>query len=566
MARTLASFLSSSWCRFREDRRGGVAIIGAAAIVALLGMAAIVADVGNAYTTRRRAQAAADIAAMVAASNLANATGLARSSLTDNGFDDVQELIVQPGVYTPDPSLPSSGRFVPGGGAAANAARVRFRTSAPILLGRVVSGSDSFPISVEATAATSQMAAFSIGSRLASLNGGLLNSLLGALLGTNVALTVMDYEALATARIDALRFLDALRIQARVSAGTYRDVLTGSVSVADALKASANALNGGADPRARSVLQLLGNSGALASATLATSKLLDIGPYAGNAIGDAPPFEASVSALNMLMALAQLANGSRQANASLALNLPGIASVQLQLSIGERPQGRSWFAVGPTGTTVHTAQTRLYLKIGLVGSGILPPVVNVPVHVDVAAADARLASITCGTQATDIRVGIAARPGVVDAWIGDVTPAQMKNFTTPVSANQAVLVDVAGMIRVKGRAHVVMSNLREEILLFQKADIDQHRAKTVQTRDYTSSLVSGLVSDLQLDAEVPGSNLLGPLFNSNLVKGALKTLLTGATPTLDTLLGGVLNAFGLRLGEADVWVEGVRCDGAVLVN
>ena len=33
-----------------------------------------------------------------------------------------------------------------------------------------------------------------------------------------------------------------------------------------------------------------------------------------------------------------------------------------------------------------------------------------------------------------------------------------------------------------------------------------------------------------------------------------------------SLLAAVLATFGVGIGQADVWVNGVRCDGAVLVN
>ncbi len=35
---------------------------------------------------------------------------------------------------------------------------------------------------------------------------------------------------------------------------------------------------------------------------------------------------------------------------------------------------------------------------------------------------------------------------------------------------------------------------------------------------------------------------------------------------LDALVNDVLRSLGIGLGEADVWVNGVRCDGAALVN
>lgn len=43
-------------------------------------------------------------------------------------------------------------------------------------------------------------------------------------------------------------------------------------------------------------------------------------------------------------------------------------------------------------------------------------------------------------------------------------------------------------------------------------------------------------------------------------------ILGAATGSLDQLLASVLSSLGVGLGQADVWVTGIRCDGAVLVN
>jgi uncharacterized membrane protein len=43
-------------------------------------------------------------------------------------------------------------------------------------------------------------------------------------------------------------------------------------------------------------------------------------------------------------------------------------------------------------------------------------------------------------------------------------------------------------------------------------------------------------------------------------------ILAGVTSPVDQLLASVLQTLGVGIGQADVWVTGVRCDGAVLVN
>ena len=60
---------------------------------------------------------------------------------------------------------------------------------------------------------------------------------------------------------------------------------------------------------------------------------------------------------------------------------------------------------------------------------------------------------------------------------------------------------------------------------------------------------------------------LGPLGLPIPGIGALVArIIGGATGSIDTLLNSVLQTLGIGLGQADVWVNGIRCDGAVLVN
>jgi len=41
---------------------------------------------------------------------------------------------------------------------------------------------------------------------------------------------------------------------------------------------------------------------------------------------------------------------------------------------------------------------------------------------------------------------------------------------------------------------------------------------------------------------------------------------TAALTPIDQLVAGLLGTLGIGLGQADTWVSGVRCSGAVLVN
>jgi uncharacterized membrane protein len=51
-----------------------------------------------------------------------------------------------------------------------------------------------------------------------------------------------------------------------------------------------------------------------------------------------------------------------------------------------------------------------------------------------------------------------------------------------------------------------------------------------------------------------------------LIKPAVITILGTVTPAIDSVINAVLQLAGLKLGEADVWVEGVLCQRSVLVQ
>jgi uncharacterized membrane protein len=109
--------------RFRDERRGTIAIMSAAVMALVVGAAAIAIDVATLFTERRQAQGAVDLAAMAAAADLARAHDAAVATLQANRITDYQHLSVETGTYTADAALTPGQRFV-AGGVPANAARV----------------------------------------------------------------------------------------------------------------------------------------------------------------------------------------------------------------------------------------------------------------------------------------------------------------------------------------------------------------------------------------------------------------------------------------------------------
>jgi uncharacterized membrane protein len=547
---------------FVRDERGAIAVLSGMVLSLVLGVGAFGVDVGRTFADRRKAQSAADLAAIAAATDIANASRAAGATLDRNRLIDGSLREVVTGVYTADASVAPAERFKPSNASGANAVRVAVRSTTPLFLGRLLTGKDNFEIRTSAIATQTAFASFAVGSGLLWLEGGMLNQMLGGMLGTTLSLSVMDYQALLNAHLDMFKFADALAARIAVTGGTYNSLAATNVKVADAIAAmvdTGRAAHGNSS--AVQALNAIAQGVKSSTARIPLGSLAGFGPYGHLAVGQNPQAHFAANALDMVSAIAQIANGQNQAAIGLDVKLPGISQASLRLAIGERPRGTSWAAVGGPGASAHTAQTRLLLDVTLLGAGSVAAV-RLPVYLELASASATLDAVSCGfPSVSSSTVTLGVRPAVLDARIGNVTPAMMTNFSSAPNPGPAALVDTA-LLKVTGRAHATVSNLAPQNVTFSHADIGRQTKKTVATTDYTASLLSKLIGDLDLGVSVLGLGLGLP----GAVQGTVAGIVSSAAKPLDQLLSGVLAGLGVRLGQAHVWTTGIRCDGAVLVN
>lgn len=541
---------------FGKDERGTVAIMTAAAMAMILVVTAIAVDMASLYHTRRRLQGAVDLAAMAAANDLANASKAAAATLRANGIEDLSSLRVRLGHYEGDTAVAIDDRFHPDE-MPYNAAQVHLDEPGRLYFARAFTKLAP-RVAVEGTAATASLATFSVGSRLLAVRGGVANALLGSLLGTNISLTAMDYDSLLAADVEALSFLSALATRGHLTAVTYDDVLSSSASSGDILTAAASVLSAEGNDAAANVLIDIAGSAAAASVPL--NSLIDLGPLGSLQLGDTSPgLKTSFSAMQLLSGTAALANGRHQVEVDLAGQVPGLLALKIDLSIGEPMQHSPWVAVGQQGSRLFTAQTRLRLLAEVGGSGALAGArIRLPLYLDLASAEARLAAVSCTGDSG--QVTIAARPGVLEASIGEVSNP-IDDWSSPPTINPASLVTTS-LLKIRGEADVTMADLDETPLVFTQADIEARTIKRAETTDFTGSLVSSLLGRLSLDAQVAGLNL-GLKQTATM---ALATQLAAVASPLDNVLASVLDTLGLHLGEADVRVDGVRCRPGVLTG
>ena len=86
-------------------------------------------------------------------------------------------------------------------------------------------------------------------------------------------------------------------------------------------------------------------------------------------------------------------------------------------------------------------------------------------------------------------------------------------------------------------------------------------ALPVQRVDQGEQATGRLIVDLDLRVELLGLGLPIPGLD-----GAVSGVIAGAAAPLDQVLTSLLNTLGIGLGQADSWVSGVRCGGAVLIQ
>lgn len=536
--------------RFGTARGGNVAILVALGSTFLLAAGAVGVDLGLVFQARRKAQGAADIAAMMAAIDPSQADTMARRSLGDNGYGSAAATV---DVGTYDASVPGAApgsRFHPGS-SPANAVRVGLSTSVPMTFGRTLGLSGSVPLRVAGTAASARFAAFSIGSGTVQFSNGIANALLGSLLGTQLSLSVADYNALLGARVDGLRVLDALATSLNLQAASYSDIVQGNASVGQMLmalrvagqgnSAAVNALTG--------ILNALPNAGG----TIPIGQVAPLGDAA--ALAPSRGFGGpSIDLMNIVGAIATLANGQNQASADLGATIPGLLSTRLTVAVGERRRSSGWVRPGGSNATVQTAQTRLLIEATAsapLGLGTL----SLPIYVEIAPAQATLQALSCAGGAR--QVTIRAQTGLATLAVAGVPRSAVTGGSASPNLSQPAVLIALPLLNVSGRAVATIGSTTQT-LVFNEADITNHTVKTVSSGDLTQSVIGSLLGNLSLSVNGIGV--------SPLLQTSLSATLSALAPALDLVLDTTLRSLGLRLGYADVDVDGVLCSQAVLVQ
>ncbi|NTF44737.1 pilus assembly protein TadG-related protein [Rhizobium rhizogenes] len=571
------------WVALCRDKRGNVAITTALVSPLILYCLGLGIDYGMMTLQQQRLQQLSDIGAITAASNItsANSTLLANlqsngttaalatgsNYLTSNGpitsaaansgqYETLANMVL--GTYKADTSIAPANRFSSG---STPADSVKVTLTQKALMPFSSAFADAPTLSATGTATSERLAAFSVGSRLASLDGGILNRLLGTLLGTKISLKLVDYQSLIGAKINLLSFLNLLATDLNLTALSYNDLLATDVTYDKILGALGKSTN--LSPAVVTIINNLGKTLGKTNVTLKLQDLLNLGPEGKNIVGTGPNLSVNMSVMNFLSLTAMAANQQRQISIDLGAALPGLLTATMTLAVGEIAQQTPSLAVGAPGAIVRTPQVRVMVDVAVTGLSIIAGLkLRIPLYIELAPAEAKLASITCvGGNMPNAVVGIDAVPGVAEIALGDVDPTAFVNFGTKPRVTQAAIIDSL-LLRVLASAQIDIANMSPTRVTFQPSEISNGTIKTVSTRDVVTSLISSLLKNTNVTIQI----LIITIGTPSGILSALADTLSIITAPVDQLLYNLLGLLGIGVGQADIQVTDARCLAPVLVQ
>lgn len=568
MAHSLTVFLR----RYAHAEEGVISVMAVGALVLALSVAMIVIDTGAMLSAYRNQQAATDAAALGAVRQIAEAQSVAETIFNLNDFD-AGDMVATPLYYVADPARAPDDRFFTEGQTASdgtvvsessfNAVRVTKRSQSPTYFARLFGFGNLTQIDTEAVAAYTKYVSFSAGTRVASLDAGLANQVLGGLLGTTINLSLIDYNALAEANIDALEFLDALATEVGLQAGsdTYGDLLEAGVTVGDILGAAVEVLTGDSfegDPSV-ATLALQTALSPVGNTPIDIGDVLDLAPVAQRTVGSIGPALGNDVPFNLfdLVSGTAVALGEGQAvGFDTNVNLGSLASVSGTITVGA-PMAH--MAIGKVGDSVRTSQVTVQLeaKIDTGLTQLLDSQISVPIYITAAEGTATVQDIPCAPGG-NIAV-LSGTTGAVTARYGT------ESDTSPPIATAELNVPLLGTIPVvelsaEGSYTAAASGPTD--VGFSQSNIDGGDMKTVSS---STNVFSGLGSSLNItEAALLGGIDLTWLLSA--VVPALNTAITSALVPLDAVVNSLLTTLGVKLGAMDMTVHGAKCRAPTLVS
>ncbi|MBM7518456.1 pilus assembly protein TadG-related protein [Nocardioides nitrophenolicus] len=471
-----------------RDERGATAILVAMVLAVVMVVAAFVVDLGMQRVLRRDLQSVVDVVALDLARELtgrkagdygaseratidaAKAASLHRNRDLVGGEVPAADVRWELVVLSDGEWRPAAASEIPGG------VRVTARSDVAFAFGGFT-GVESGGAERTAVAATRTSACLRVGSYAAQLDTGqswLLNPLLGGLLGSDLALKVLDPQAgLAGVGLNLLDLIDELDplVSADISAASFTQAAGVSVGLAELMLAAVKVLERQSD-RLAEVDLLREVYGGIQANLPAVG--IELGDLVRLATADDAAADLDLDLLDLVAGSLAIANGTNVVRLPLAVRLPlpigpgGTSLVDLKASVkvGQKP-----VVACPTATSsqveITLAGDALALDLGVIA--VRAPLT---IRLTVADASATVTAVEClpagrrikmlvdsGLLGVDVRLGQRADdpaspklsvsllglgiPGWngVEVVSGTVALASGGNPNRPVRAEQLDIVD-----------------------------------------------------------------------------------------------------------------------------
>lgn len=374
---------------FLRDRRGSAVTVFAFSAMILSVMTAIVMNQISFYMAKRKLQDAVDMAALMVMQSGDKSVANVKALIENQMGEPVTGVTVVHGNYTPDAGVGASGRFL-ANKTPYNAIQVDAKIAATKVMMAGMLG-DNLEIDASARAAQRTSVSLVVGSRLVRMDGGLTEGLLNATLGYSGKLTVMDYNSLASAQIDALPFLRGLNTKANIQAVTFEDVLSAPVSVGNIVEALIATTPDG------NIVAILKKANPVSGTDkVILAEMIDLGTVSGLPIDTLLSGQGLKFGVGEILAgSAALADKDSQIAISLAGKVGTLSVADVSLDVGEKPQVLSFAGRAREGAEVDTSQ--LKLNVGALG---FTPISTVKLDVTLASAEIEVDDIKCSADGT----------------------------------------------------------------------------------------------------------------------------------------------------------------------
>ena len=586
-----------------QRQRGAAAVFAAVALIAMITAMLLAINVGALYYAQRDLQKQAALAAIAGAEissgclnggvpgGLTAVTAKVTANLVNNANGDQGAAALLTGIngapavqlgwvngdsgasVTDDSgntfSVPADGSIhfltltKSEGDSHINAVRVNLSKASPSLFGSgFFPGAAPITLKASATAKQQAIAAFGLGTSLVTLNNGLLNQILGALLGTNVNLSLVSYQGLAKARVS----LGNLMIAANVT--DLHDLLSLQTTLPGALQIVGNALSLSGDATSGLAGGLVtGLAGQSYSSPGPTQNYFgqifnNLGGSLNPTVTDALALAPFIDGVNLLEALGQAARKGGTISLPVTAGLPlGLGGVGVFLTILEPEK----FAVGPAGydpigdtngrplTSAQESQVVVQVRLLVDVLGLA----TVKIAVDAKAANGLsiLTNVTCPSAASPVATAqIQTTTSLLTVTVGTFTGLATAN--PPVDPSSGALVSVPLLLSINAT----------------KGSSSYPGTTVTQTGSapFPDSLPD-------IPSATPLSTAVGSLLSSNLsitvlsllnvpVGNVLSAILTPITSLLDAILAPLLQTLGIGLGVSSVTLESIPTNMPIVVN